>query len=109
MSRDQRGGLAQAAGGGHSHFFIGGPGHGAGSGGHREQTLGVVLAPATAEAVVPVVAETSAPQTTDEALRDHLIKTLPVLLRDEDPDKHDTEREKISHLTVGTRRNSHAW
>lgn len=37
-----------------------------------------------------MLAEASAPQPTDQTLRDHLIKALPVLLRDEDPDKHDT-------------------
>lgn len=37
-----------------------------------------------------MLTEASTPQPTDQTLRDHLIKALPVLLRDEDPDKHGT-------------------
>lgn len=37
-----------------------------------------------------MLAEASAPQATDQTLGDHLIKALPVLLRNEDPDKHGT-------------------
>ncbi len=90
MACDERGGLAETTGRRHDHFLIGGPGHRAGSSGHRQQPVGVVFTPAAPQPIVPVLAEASAPQATDQTLGDHLIKALPVLLRDEDPDKHGT-------------------
>lgn len=69
--------------------------HRAGTSGHQ-QALRVVLAAAAAQAVVPVFAEASAAETAHQALGDHLIEALPVLLGDKDPEEHGRRRQKSS-------------
>lgn len=48
----------------------------------------MILAPATAKAVTAGVAEAPPLEPAHQALGNHLVKTLPVLLGNEDPGKH---------------------
>lgn len=80
-------GLAHAAGGGGHAFLCVGAWHRAGTGGNQE-AFRVILAAAAAKAVAARVTEAPPLEPAHQALGNHLIKTLPVLLGNEDPGKH---------------------
>lgn len=89
MARYEGGGLTHAAGGERHPFLCVGARYRAGAGGHQE-TFGVVLASASASAqAVPAgVAEAPALDPAHQALGDHLVEPLAVLLGNEDPGEH---------------------
>ena len=57
---------------------------------------GVILAPAAAKAVAAGVTEAPPLEPAHQALGNHLVKTLPVLLGNEDPGKHCGTRVRLS-------------
>lgn len=81
------GGLAHAAGWGHHAFLCVSAWHWTGPGGDQE-TFGVVLTPTAAKVVAAGVTEAPSFEPAHQALGNHLIKTLPVLLGNEDPGEH---------------------
>lgn len=81
------GGLAHASGRGDHTFLCVGARHWAGPGGD-EETLRVVLTSAAAEVAAAGVTEAAALQSAHQALRDHLVETLPMLFGNEDSGKH---------------------
>lgn len=55
----------------------------------------MILTPAAAKAVTARVTEAPPLEPAHQALGDHLVKALPMLLGNEDPDKHNGSRHKL--------------
>lgn len=80
-------GLSHSAGRGDHTFFCVGAWYWAGTCGNQK-AFRMILTPTSAKAVTARVTEAAPLKSAHKALRNHLVKTLPVLLGNEDPDKH---------------------
>lgn len=87
------GGLAHAAGWRHHTFLCMGARHWTGAGGDQE-AFWVILATAAAKVTTARVTEAPPFETAHQALGNDLIKTLPMLLWNEDPGKHCVIRQQ---------------
>lgn len=90
----ERRGLSHASGGWADTFLCVGAWNRAGTGGNQK-ALRVVLTPAAAKVATARVTEAPPLEPAHQALGNHFVKTLPMLLGNEDPDKHDVFRVNL--------------